>query len=121
MQITVITQISAALGDLICAAALTMVFSAAPKISVAFLEKKFPYALRNLTFTNKFLVKGQKKNASHKKVFILHYFLLKKFTAKTVDEDPVGCQRWISRKEILTVKILRTKNEKSTWRGTPGS
>ena len=27
-------------------------------------------------------------------------FLLKKFTAKTVDEDPVACQRWISRKEI---------------------
>ena len=86
-----------------------------PQISAAFLEKKFPYALCNLTFTNKSLVKGQKKNVSHKRFFILHYFLLKKFTAKTVDEDPVGCQRWISRKEILTAKILRTKNEKSTW------
>ena len=72
------------------------------------MEKKFPYALCDLTFTNKSLVKGQKKNVSHKR-------LLKKFTAKTVDEDPVGCQRWISRKEILTAKILRTKNEKSTW------
>ena len=32
-----------------------------------------------------------------------------------MDEDHAGCQRWISRKEILTAKILRTKNEKSTW------
>ena len=29
-----------------------------------------------------------------------------------MDEDPAGCQRWISRKEIKSVKILRTKNEK---------
>ena len=28
-----------------------------------------------------------------------------KFTAKTVDEDPVGCKRWISRKEIKSAKI----------------
>ena len=27
-------------------------------------------------------------------------FLLKKFTAKTVEEDSVACKRWISRKEI---------------------
>ena len=26
--------------------------------------------------------------------------LIKKLTAKTVDEDPAGCQRWISTKEI---------------------
>ena len=26
--------------------------------------------------------------------------VIKKLTAKTVDEDPTGCQRWISRKEI---------------------
>ena len=59
--------------------------------------------------------KIKKKLVSLKRFFILHYFLLKKFIAKTVGEDPVGCHRWISRKEILTAKILRTKNEKSTW------
>jgi len=26
--------------------------------------------------------------------------MIKKLTAKTVDEDPADCQRWISRKEI---------------------
>ena len=31
--------------------------------------------------------------------------------AKTVDEDPAGCQCW--RKEIESAKILRTKNRKS--------
>ena len=36
-----------------------------------------------------------------------------KFTAKTVDEDPARYKRWISRKEIQSPKILRTKNEKS--------
>ena len=56
-------------------------------------------ALCNLTFTNKLLVKGQ-NNKSLKRFFILHYFLSKKFTAKTVEEDPVACQRWIFRKEI---------------------
>ena len=35
-----------------------------------------------------------------------------KLTAKTVDEDPASYKRWISRKEIYTAKILRTKNEK---------
>ena len=25
-------------------------------------------------------------------------FLLKKYTAKTVEEDPAACQRWISKK-----------------------
>ena len=35
--------------------------------------------------------------------------VIKKLTAKTVDEDPAGCQRWISRKEILSTKILRTE------------
>ena len=28
-----------------------------------------------------------------------------KLTAKTVDEDPAGCKRWISRKEIKSAKI----------------
>ena len=28
-----------------------------------------------------------------------------KFTAKTVDEDPASCKRWISRKEIKSAKI----------------
>ena len=46
--------------------------------------------------TNKLLVKGQNKN---KKIFHTS-FLLKKFTAKIVDEDPVAFERWISRKEI---------------------
>ena len=36
-----------------------------------------------------------------------------KFTAKTVDEDPASYKRWISRKEIQSPKILRTKNQKS--------
>ena len=74
-----------------------------PQISTAFLEKKFPYALCNLTFTNKLLVRvkiKKKKLVSLKRFFILHHFLLKKFTAKSVDEDPVACQRWTSRKEI---------------------
>ena len=39
-----------------------------------------------------------------------------KFTAKTVDEDPASYKRWISRKEIQSPKILRTKNEKSKER-----
>ena len=61
----------------------------------------FPYALSNLTFTNKLLVKGQnkKKIVSLKKFFVPH-FCQKKCTTKTVDQDPVACQRWISRKEI---------------------
>ena len=42
-----------------------------------------------------------KKKLHIKVIKVLHTsFLLKKFTAKTVDEDPVSCQRWISRKEI---------------------
>ena len=53
-----------------------------PQISAAILEKKlisfgtFPYALCNLTFTNKLLVKGQnnkKKLVSLKKFYILHF------------------------------------------------
>ena len=28
-----------------------------------------------------------------------------KLTAKTVDEDPAGCKRWISREEIKSAKI----------------
>ena len=28
-----------------------------------------------------------------------------KLTAKTVDEDPASCKRWISRKEIKSAKI----------------
>ena len=28
-----------------------------------------------------------------------------KLTAKTVDEDPASCRRWISRKEIKSAKI----------------
>ena len=78
-------------------------------LSAAFLEKNlisfgtFPYALCNLTFTNILLVKGQnkkKKLVSLIKNVFHTSFLLKKFTAKTVDEDLVACQRWISRKEI---------------------
>ena len=50
-------------------------------LSAAFLEKKlvsfgkFPYALCNLTFTNKLLVKGQNKKqlVSLKKFFILYF------------------------------------------------
>ena len=30
-----------------------------------------------------------------------------------MDEDPASCKRWISRKEIKSAKIKRTKNEKS--------
>ena len=35
-------------------------------------------------------------------IILLTIFLttLKKLLAKTVDDDPAGCQRWISRKEI---------------------
>ena len=38
-------------------------------------------------------------------------FKIKEFnqTEKTVDEDPAGYQRWISRKEMQSAKILRTK------------
>ena len=74
-------------------------FKRRPQISAAFLEKKIStlryisYALCNLTFTNKLLVKGQnnnnKKTCKPEKSFS---FLFKKFTAKTVDEDPVACQ-----------------------------
>ena len=82
-------------------------FKRRPQISAAFLEKKlisfgtFPYALCNLKFANKLLVKGQNK----KKLVSLKSFLYfikdrPKFTAKIVDEDPVACQRWISIKEI---------------------
>ena len=28
-----------------------------------------------------------------------------KLTAKTMDEDPASCKRWISRKEIKSAKI----------------
>ena len=35
--------------------------------------------------------------------------MIKKVTVKTVNEDPAGCQRWISTKEIESAKILRTK------------
>ena len=57
-----------------------------------------------MKFTNKLLEKGQnekkkKKLVSLKRVFRTS-FLLKKFTAKTVEEHPVAGQRWISRKEI---------------------
>ena len=36
-------------------------FKRRPQISAAFLEKKFPYALCNLTFTNKLLVRDKIK------------------------------------------------------------
>ena len=92
MQITVITQISAAFGEFnkrhgaysrkYGTKRYYYGFKRLPQISAAFLEKKFislgtfPYALSNFTFTN------------------FHTsFSLKKFTAKTVDEDPVACQR----------------------------
>ena len=51
-------------------------------------------------FTNKLLVKGQnKKKIKPSKVFHTS-FLLKIFTAKTADEDPVVCHPWIFRTEI---------------------
>ena len=34
----------------------------------------------------------------------LVYFRIK-LTAKTVDEDPASCRRWIPRKEIISAKI----------------
>ena len=46
----------------------------------------------------------KKKTCKPKKVFPTS-FLLKKFIAKTVDEDPVVCQRWISRKEISSNQL----------------
>ena len=72
MQITVITQISTAFGgDLISAAALTRVNTVlrgiTMEISAHFWRKNlisfglFPYALCNLTFTDKLLVKGRNK------------------------------------------------------------
>ena len=86
LQITLITQISVAFEDLISAAALIRVNAVLRGItmvlSAAFWRKKlasfstFPYALCNLTFTNKLLVKGQnkkKKLVSLKKFFILHF------------------------------------------------
>ena len=75
MQITVITQISAAWGfNKRCGAYSRKYgtkryydgFKRRPQISAAFLEKKIStlryisYALCNLTFTNKLLVKGHK-------------------------------------------------------------
>ena len=86
MQITTITQISAAFGDLISAASLirvnTVLRGIAMVLRAAFWREKlasfgtFPYALSNLTFTNKLLVKRQnfkKKIVSLKKFFILHF------------------------------------------------
>ena len=74
------------MGDLISAVntvlrGITMVLSAAFKLAPHFWTKylisfsTFPYALCNLTFTNKLLVKGQnkKKLVSLKKFFILHF------------------------------------------------
>ena len=77
-------------------------------LSAGFLEKKFNKIryislgpLCNLTFTNKLLVKGQNKKKKIKPSKVFHTsFLLKKFAAKTVDEDPVACHRWIFRIEI---------------------
>ena len=38
---------------------------------------------------------------SYRPIFFLSLVtVIKKLTAITVDEDPAGCQRWISRKEI---------------------
>ena len=37
-----------------------------------------------------------------------------KLTAKTVDEDPAKCKRWISRKEILSAKIINITEEPRT-------
>ena len=76
-------------------------------LSAGFSEKKFNKIryislgpLCNLTFTNKLLVKGQnKKKIKPSKVFHTS-FLLKIFTAKTADEDPVVCHPWIFRTEI---------------------
>ena len=36
-----------------------------------------------------------------------------KLTAKTVDEDPAGYKRWISRKRSNPLKYYEPKNEKS--------
>ena len=77
-------------------------------------------------FTNKLLVKGQNKKKNLQALKSFSYFIfVKEITAKTVDEDPVAFQSWISRKEVYSAKILRTENEKSKglftrrW-GTPG-
>ena len=95
MPITVISQISAAFGEFNkrCGAYSRKYgtkryyysLKRRPQISAAFWRKKlvsfstFPYALCNLTFTNKLLVKGQNK----KKTLAFHNsVLLKKFTAK---------------------------------------
>ena len=113
-------QISAAFGreKLISTAALIHlntvlsginVIKPRPKISAVFLEQKvnkrrgvdsrklgtFPYTLWNLTFIRTCFY----EQITCKIVFHT-LFLLKKLTAKTVDEDPTACQRWISRKEI---------------------
>ena len=56
--------------------------------------------------------KGQNKKKTCKPYKVFHTsFLLQKFTTKPVDEDPVVCQRWISRKQISSAKLLRTKND----------
>ena len=34
-----------------------------------------------------------------------------KLTEKNVDEDPAGCQRWISGKEIKSVNIQKNKSK----------
>ena len=64
-------------------------------------------------FTKKLLVKRDKiKKKTCKPYKVFHTsFLLQKFTTKPVDEDPVVCQRWISRKQISSAKLLRTKND----------
>ena len=54
----------------------------------------------------------KKKTCKPKKVFPTS-FLLKKFIAKTVEKDPAGYKRCISRKEIQSAKVLRQKKEKS--------
>ena len=41
--------------------------------------------------------------------------MIKKLTAKTVDEDPAGCKRWISRKkDLISQNIQKTRGPKTT-------
>ena len=72
-----------------------------------------PYKVFHTSFLLKIACKkGQNKKKTCKPYKVFHTsFLLKKFTTKPVDEDPVVCQRWISRKQISSAKILRTKND----------
>ena len=56
--------------------------------------KKVAFYIKILLFYK--LIGCKKKKKKKKRI---------KLTAKTVDEDPASCKRWISRKEIKSAKI----------------